>query len=109
MIYQRRMSRRAAQVARSQLAVRLGLAIYSSLCAAILLRTAILIFQFPDTVWTARWIVLASYPIVLPFRLVPAANRAVLGGATLADVTALLVLFAIPLLLIGRRSRSTAG
>lgn len=106
MIYHRRTSRHAAQVARSQLAVRLGLAVYSAFCAAILLRTAVLVFQFPETVWTARLILMVSSPIALPFRLVPAANRTVLGDATLADVTALLVLFAIPLLLIGRRNRS---
>ena len=60
MIYQRRTSRHAAQVARSQLAVRLGLAVYSALCAAILLRCAVLVFQFPETVWTARSILTAS-------------------------------------------------
>lgn len=108
MIYHRRTSRRAIQVARSQLAVRLGLAVYSALCAAMLLRAAVLILQFPDTVWTVRWILTTSAPIVLPFRLAPAANRAVVGDATLADVTALLVLFAIPLLLIGRGKRAAA-
>ena len=106
MIYQRRTSRHAAQVARSQLAVRLGLGVYSAICAAILLRTAVLVFQFPDTVWTSRFILMVSAPIMLPFRLAPAAQRSVVGNATLADLTALLVLFAIPLLLIGRGKRS---
>ena len=71
-----------------------------------LLRTAVLVFEFPETVWTARFILAVSAPIVLPFRLAPAAQRAVAGDATLADLTALLVLFSIPLLLIGRRKRS---
>ena len=71
-----------------------------------LLRIAVLFFSFPTTVWTARVILSTSAPIVLPFRVAPAANRAVLGDVTLADLTALLVLFAIPLLLIGRRRRS---
>jgi hypothetical protein len=104
-IYQRRTSRQAAQVARSQLAVRLGLAVYASLCAAILLRCAVLVLQFPDTVWTVRLILTVSAPVVFPFRLAPAANRVVLGGATLADMTALMVLIAVPLLFIGRRGR----
>lgn len=106
MIYQRRANRRAAQVARSQLAVRLGLAVYAALCAAILIRTAVLVFAFPATVWTARSVLTASEPILLPLRLAPVADRAVLGNATLADFTALLVLFAIPLLLIGKQRRS---
>lgn len=109
MIYHRRTSRHATQIARSQLAVRLGLAIYSALCGAVLLRAAVLLFQFPETVWSARLILMISSPIVLPFRLAPAANRAILGEATLADVTALMVLFAIPLLLIGRRTRAPRG
>ena len=105
MIYQRRASRQAAQVARSQLAVRLGLAVYAAFCAAILLRTAVLVLQFPDSVGTVKVILSASAPMVYPFRLAPAAQRMVLGNATLADVTALVVLLAVPLLLVGRRKR----
>ncbi len=108
MIYQRRSSRQAAQVARSQLAVRLGLAVYASLCAAILLRSAVLLLQFPDTVWTVKLILTASAPVVIPFRLAPAAHRVVLGNAALADLTALVVLLAFPLLIIGRRKRGAA-
>lgn len=107
MIYQRRTSRHAAQVARSQIAVRLGIAVYSALTASVLLRAAVLIFQFPETVWTARAVLTMSTPVVLPFSILPAASRPVLGAATLADLTALLVLFAIPLLIIGRQHRST--
>ncbi len=105
MIYQRRVSRQAAQVARSQLAVRLGLAVYASLCAAILLRSAVLLMQFPETVWTVKTILSVSAPLVLPFRLAPAAHRIVLGNATLADMTAMVVLLAVPLLLVARRGR----
>lgn len=105
MIYQRRASRQAAQVARSQLAVRLGLAVYAAICAAVLLRSTVLVLQLPDTVWTVETILSVSAPLVLPFRLAPAAHRLVLGNATLADATALVVLLAVPLLLVGRRNR----
>ena len=105
MIYQRRTSRHSAQIARSQHAVRLGLAVYAALCAAALLRGAVLLLHFPETVWTVRAILTVSSPLVAPFRLPPAANRVVVGNATLADLTALLVLIAIPLLVMGRRSR----
>lgn len=107
MIYHRRTSRHAARVARSQLAVRLGLAVYAALCAAILLRLAVLVMQFPDTVWTVRAILAVSAPIVLPFRLASGAHRVLLGDASLADFTALAVLLAIPLLLVGRRRQAT--
>jgi hypothetical protein len=105
-IYQGRSNRRAAQVARSQLAVRLGLAIYAALCAAVALRCAVLVFAFPQTVMSVAAILAVSSPIVFPLTLVPAANRTVLGTATLADLTAALVLLAIPLPLLGRRWRS---
>jgi hypothetical protein len=108
MIYYRGASRQAAQVARSQLAVRLGLAVYTALCTAVVLRSAVLVLQFPETVWTVRLILATSAPIVLPFRIAPAANHHLLGNATLAEVTALLVLLAIPLLLIGRGRRASA-
>jgi hypothetical protein len=107
-IYQRRTSRHAAQVARSQLAVRLALGIYAAFSAAILLRCAVLALQFPDSVWTVKLILAVSAPVVFPFMLAPAAARIVFGSASLADITALVVLFAVPLLLIGRRKRGTS-
>lgn len=105
MIYQGRSRRGPAHVARSQLAVRLGIAVYALLCAAIVLRCAILALALPDTVWTVKLILSASSPLILPLTSVPAANRAVIGAATLSDLTAALVLLAIPLALVGRRAR----
>jgi hypothetical protein len=104
-IYQGRSSRRAAQVMRSQLAVRLGLGIYSLVCAAIALRCAVLIFSLPDTVWSVRFILSASSPMVSPLRIIPAGSRVVLGEATLSDLTAAVVLLALPLPLLGLRGR----
>ncbi|MCC7023823.1 MAG: hypothetical protein IT338_13460 [Thermomicrobiales bacterium] len=105
MIYQGRSSRRPSQVAKSQLALRLGLAIYAALCATIALRTIVLVFRFPDTVWTVQTILSLSAPIVLPLSFLPGGERAVIGSATLADVTAALLLMALPLPLAGRRGR----
>ena len=106
MNYQGRSGRRAAQVARSQIAVRLGIAVYAALCAAIALRCAVLILSFPDTVGTVRSILSASSPLVLPLSTAPAANRVVIGAATLSDLTAALVLLAVLLALLGRRVRA---
>jgi hypothetical protein len=103
--YQGRSGRRAVQVARSQIAVRLGIAVYAALCAAIVLRCAVLVLAFPDTVGTVRSILSASSPLVLPLSNAPAANRVVVGAATLSDLTAALVLLAVPLALLGRRVR----
>ena len=105
MIYQGRSTRRAAQVARSQLAVRLGIALYAVLCAALALRCAVLVFGLPDTVWSVRVILAASQPIVAPLSFIPAGSRMVLGSATLSDLTAAVVFLVLPLPLIGLRAR----
>jgi hypothetical protein len=104
-IYQGRSNRRPSQVAKSQLALRLGLAIYAALCAAMALRMVVLLFRFPDTVWAVQTILSLSAPIVLPLSFLPSGERVVIGSATLADVTAALLLVALPLPLLGRRGR----
>lgn len=107
MIYQGRPNRRAAQVARSQLALRLGLGVYAGLCCAIALRLVVLLFGFADTVATVNAIVTISEPLVAPLKLAPVANRMVAGSATLADLTTAIVLIAAPLPFLGRRERAT--
>jgi hypothetical protein len=106
MIYQGRASRRAMQVARSQLAVRLGIALYAALCAAIALRCAVLLVGAPGSVWTVKTILLVSTPIVFPLSLTPAAGRPILGSTTLADLTVAVLFLALPLLMIARRPRA---
>jgi hypothetical protein len=65
-MYAGRANRRPVQVVRSQLALRLGLAIYAVLCVAVILRSAVLVLGLPATVLTVRAILTASRPIVLP-------------------------------------------
>ncbi len=107
MIYQGRTHRRVSQVGRSQLAVRLGLAIYAGLGALIALRTFVLFLGFPPTVWTIETILSISEPVVLPLTFLPPADRVIVGSATLSDVTAALLLLALPLLFLNRRGRSS--
>jgi hypothetical protein len=104
-IYQGRSGRAAAHTARSQLALRLGIAVYAALCAAVALRCAVLILDLPASVWSVGAILSASAPVVLPLRVVPAAGRVVIGAVTLSDLTATLLLLAVPLALLGRRQR----
>lgn len=105
-MYPGRSTRRPVQVVRSQLALRLGLAIYAVLCVAAILRCAVLVLDFPSTVATVRTILLASAPIALPFSVLPGADRVILGSATMSDITATLIILAAPLLVVGSRSAS---
>ena len=105
MIYQGRAGRGAAHIARSQLAVRLGIALYAALCCAIALRCAVLMLALPASVWSVGAILSVSSPIVMPLTVVPPASRVVVGAATLSDLTATLLLLALPLALVGRRQR----
>jgi hypothetical protein len=85
--------------------VRLGIAVYAALCTAIALRCTVLILDLPATVWSISAILSASSPVVRPFSVVPAASRVVVGAVTLSDLTATLLLLALPLALLGRRQR----
>ena len=106
MIYQGRSGRRAGQTARSQLAVRLGIAVYAAICGAMILRCAVLILALPESVWSVGAILSLSSPIVMPLSVAPPANRVVVGAATLSDLTTMLLLLSLPLALLGRRHRS---
>jgi hypothetical protein len=105
MIYQGRAGGRAAHIARSQLAVRLGIAVYAAFCCAAALRCAVLALGLPSGVLSVGTILSLSAPIIMPLTVVPPASRVVVGAITLSDVTAMLLLLALPLALIGRRQR----
>lgn len=102
-----RTSRRSARVARSQLATRLGLALYAALTTLVALRCLVLFAALPASVSSVSTILSVSSPIILPFRLLPVAERAVLGSATLADLTVVLILLALPLPFLGRRPHTS--
>ncbi|MFN8663970.1 MAG: hypothetical protein U0075_18895 [Thermomicrobiales bacterium] len=102
-----RSTRRSARVARSQLATRLGLAVYAGLATIVTMRCLVLVLSMPASVSSVSTILSISNPIILPFRVLPVAERAVLGSATLADLTAALILLALPLPFLGRRPHTS--
>ena len=102
MIYQGRAGRRAAHIARSQLAVRLGIAVYAALCAAVALRCAVLTLGLPASVWSVGAILSAFVADRLAVdcraRRRPGRGR---RARPLSDLTATLILLALPLALVG--------
>lgn len=105
MTYPPRPGRPSARVARSQFALRLGLAVYAALCAAVALRCTVRLLGLPDSVTSVGAIIAATDPLVAPLTFLPAANRILVGSAALADFTALIILLAAPLPLLGRQPR----
>ena len=101
--FQHRSNRRAVQVARSQLGVRLGLALYAALSTLMGLRIILLVLGFPTTVWSVEALQAISSFIVMPLTLLPGADRPILLNLTLAEISAALILMALPLPLLGRR------
>jgi hypothetical protein len=108
-MYQRRFGQHPAQVARSQIAVRLGLVLYAMLGTAFALRCMVLVFHFPDTVWTVQQILSLTAPLLRPLRFLPGASRSIAGEATLADLTIMLLLVAVPLALLARPGPSSGS
>jgi hypothetical protein len=59
----------------------------------------------PASVSSVGTIVSISSPISNPLNVIPPAQRVMAGAATLSDLTATLLLLALPLALLGRRRR----
>lgn len=101
--FQQRSDRRAVRVARSQLGVRLGLIVYAALSTAMGLRLLLLALGFPTTVWSVQALLAVSDVIVMPLTLLPGAEREIVLNLTLADISASLILLALPFPLLGRK------
>lgn len=107
--FQQRTNRRAVQVARSQLGVRLGLALYAFLSTLMGLRLILLVLGLPTTVWSVQVLLAISDFVISPLTLLPGANRELFLNLTLADISSALILLALPIPLLGRRRSTLDG
>ena len=102
-----RLGGRQGQVLRSQLALEVALAAYALVAALVVIRVVSKLIGISPLVWTGQALYAVSAPLVAPFAVFPAARRPLLGGADLADLTAVGIVALIPLvLLIGDRRRA---
>ncbi len=85
---------------RSQLATELLLTAYAAVSAIILLRTVLVILDVTDRVWLGSFIYGLTKPVVRILDHVPGADRMVLQGLSLADLTLLAPVLLFPLGLI---------
>ncbi len=104
MISPPRPTRRPTSVARSRAAADLGLTALAIVAALLVLRVLFAATGVSERVLAGAVVYGVSGPIVLPLEMIPAGSRPFIGGATLADVTAAVLVLTIPLFVISRRT-----
>ncbi len=106
MIDPTRIGRRGPQVRRSQVALEVALTVYALIGAALLLRLVFLALGVDDRVWAGATIYAVTDSIVWPLRLLPGAERPLLGDAALPDLTVVAAVALVPVaFLASGRSR----
>ena len=88
---------------RSQLALELILTAYALVSALLVVRLLLKIVHVSSRVWAGSTIDRVTDPILLPLAVLPGSGRQILGAASLADITAVLLLLLVPLWLMARR------
>lgn len=106
MITSTRLRRRNAQVLRSQVALELALTLLAAVAGMMLLRALLLMASVDERTWSGTILATATTPVVMPLRLLPGGTRPLIGDASLADITAAVLLLAVPLFLLSRPPRS---
>ena len=99
------LERRGPRVARAQTALELSLIAYAIIGSLIVGRFLIRIMSVHPHLGLSETILLLSDPLVWPMELMPAAERPLIAGVTLPDITLIAVLILIPLWLLARPGR----
>ena len=103
-----KLSRRNAQVVRSQVPLEVMLSALAFAGGLVVLRLVFKLLRVPRRVWTGSLVYSVTDRLVWPLTLLPGSDRAVLADASLVDVTAVAIFLMLPLLLAVRtRGRPT--
>lgn len=89
--------RSGSQEIRSQVALEIVLNLYALVGAAVLIRSVLLSLDVSDRVWIGRTVYGLTDLLVLPLKILPGADRVVVGALTLADATVLAGVVLMPL------------
>ncbi len=90
----------------SQIALEVVVNLYAAVAVLFVARTVLLVGDVDSRVWIGRTIYRFTDPLVLPFGLLPGANRTFVGTFGLADFTVLALVVLIPLSLSLRRGHA---
>jgi hypothetical protein len=93
-----RTSRRSnVQTVRSQLATELLLNAFAIVAVVIVMRLVLVLLDISDRIWIGSLVYGLTDPVVNLLLEIPGAQRSVIGGLTLADLTLASVLILFPL------------
>ncbi len=96
---------RRADTGRSSLATELLLTAYALVSSVIILRTLLVVLGITDRVWLGNFIFGLTHPVIKILDAIPGADRTLMLGLSLADLTFLapVLLFPLGLFAIGAR------
>ena len=94
-------SRRPAAL-RSQGFTGLAITLLGIVSALVLLRLVFLVLSIPALVWSGDTIYSLTEPLVFPLTLLPGGSRPIVGAASLADITAAVLVLIVPGFLLSR-------
>ena len=90
----------------SQIALEVVVNLYAAIAVLFVARAVLLVGDVDSRVWIGRMVYRFTDPLVVPFGLLPGANRTFIGKFGLADFTILAIVVLIPLSLSLRRGRA---
>jgi hypothetical protein len=81
----------------------MGIAVYSIIAAFVIVRTLLLSVGIADNLWVGSVIYGVTDPVASILQLVPGGDFEIVGRMTLADVTMLALVIAVPAVIVARR------
>ena len=93
----------------SQIALEVIVNLYAAVAVLFVARAVLLVSDVDDRVWIGRMVYRFTDPLVVPFGLLPGADRTFVGTFGLPDFTILAIVVLIPLSLSFRRGHAESA
>jgi hypothetical protein len=87
----------------ARLLAQMGIAVYSIIAAFVIVRTLLLSVGIADNLWVGSVIYGVTDPVISILELAPGGDFELVGRMTLADLTMLAVVIAVPAIIVARR------
>lgn len=87
----------------ARLLAQMGIAVYSLLSAFIIVRSLLLSVGIADSLWVGSVIYGATDPLAAILKIFPGGDLELIGRMTVADMTMLAGIIAVPMIIIARR------